>query len=124
MTRRLRFAPHLDDVAAGVLGVCADKHGEERGDAVISGDGEQRLLEVLLIPGSSDVPATKLQGEEISMRSLHSGAPRPRGQTYLLHQLLQRLRPERLDLGLVQTGLVISLRLVLGDAAQVHGRVL
>lgn len=26
---------HLDDVVAGVLGVCADKHSEERGGAVV-----------------------------------------------------------------------------------------
>lgn len=58
-------APHLDDVAVGVLGVCADKHREEGRDSVVRSDGLQDLLEVVLVPWTSDIPPTELEDTPI-----------------------------------------------------------
>lgn len=51
-------SPHLDDVRAGVFGVCADKHSEE------GGGGRHRsenLLEVALVPGFRQTPSSDLE---------------------------------------------------------------
>lgn len=57
----VKEAVHLDDVATRVLGVCADKHSEERGGAVVGWHSAQNLLEVVLVPGASQGPASCLK---------------------------------------------------------------
>lgn len=51
-------SPHLDDVSAGVLGVGADEHSEERGGGR---HRSENLLEVGLVPGFSQTPSSDLE---------------------------------------------------------------
>lgn len=65
----VKEAVHLDDIATGVLGVCADKHSEERGSAVVGRQSAQNLLEVVLVPGASQGPASCLKGKKGSVHN-------------------------------------------------------
>ena len=55
-------ATHLDHVAIGILGVGTDVDREEGGGVVVGCDHLQGVLEVVLVPGSRDVPAAELWG--------------------------------------------------------------
>jgi len=52
---------HLDDVTAGVFGVGADEHGEERRGAIVGRHHAQHGLEVVLVPGSRQGPSSDLK---------------------------------------------------------------
>lgn len=51
---------YLDDVAVGVFGVSADSNTEERLSSVRTRNHLQNLHEVLLLPGTRQVPAPNL----------------------------------------------------------------